>query len=147
MLRKLDWRAWRNFLREPKPSVAFKGPGSRRRGAQISGGIRTSGGKFSEAVGFDAPEAWDGTSVYGSNLIALRLRTISPPAWRRLADHGVVLLGADYLFWNCNSEDGEYEEQRWTNVNYHSSRIVLLSVEPSWHAVAASASLSRIAAP
>jgi transcriptional regulator with XRE-family HTH domain len=48
----------------------------------------------------------------------------------RFVDHGVVLLGADYLFWDCDSEDGEYEDNYWTNVNYRSSRIVLLSVEP-----------------
>jgi transcriptional regulator with XRE-family HTH domain len=49
----------------------------------------------------------------------------------RLADHSVVLLGADYLFWDCGSEDYEYESTYWTNVNYRSSRIVLLSVEPA----------------
>jgi transcriptional regulator with XRE-family HTH domain len=47
----------------------------------------------------------------------------------QLAAHGVVLLGADYLFWDCDSEDGEYEYHHWTNLNYSSSRVVLLSVE------------------
>ena len=61
-----------------------------------------------------------------------RLKTADDIAARleRLADHGVALLGADYLFWDCDSEDGEYEDCRWTNVNYRSSRTVLLSVEP-----------------
>jgi transcriptional regulator with XRE-family HTH domain len=49
--------------------------------------------------------------------------------FEQIAAHGVVLLGADYLFWDCNSEDGEYEYHRWTNLNYSSSRVVLLSVE------------------
>jgi transcriptional regulator with XRE-family HTH domain len=48
----------------------------------------------------------------------------------QLAEHRLALLGADYLFWDCDSDDGEYEDNYWTHVNYRSSRIVLLSVEP-----------------
>ena len=51
MLRKLDVARLKDFLMEPKQSVALEGPSPRRRVAQISGGIRTSGRRFSGAVG------------------------------------------------------------------------------------------------
>jgi transcriptional regulator with XRE-family HTH domain len=44
----------------------------------------------------------------------------------RLAVLRLALFGADYLFWDCDSEHGKYK----SFVNYYSSRIVLLSVEP-----------------
>jgi hypothetical protein len=41
-------------------------------------------------------------------------------------EHRLALLGADHLFWESYSEHGKYK----SFLNYHSSRIVLLSVEP-----------------
>jgi transcriptional regulator with XRE-family HTH domain len=48
----------------------------------------------------------------------------------RFVDYGLVLLGADYLFWDRDTEDGHYADTYWTTVSYRSSRAVLLSVEP-----------------
>ena len=48
----------------------------------------------------------------------------------RLVEHRVALLGADYLFWECLYEAGEYEGSEWSKLEYRSSNTVLLSVEP-----------------
>jgi transcriptional regulator with XRE-family HTH domain len=57
-----------------------------------------------------------------------RLKTQDDVAARleQLAAHRLALLGADHLFWESYSEHGKYK----SFLNYHSSRIVLLSVEP-----------------
>lgn len=48
----------------------------------------------------------------------------------RLAEHHLALLGAGYLFWECSIEAGKYEYSEWSKLEYRSSNIVLLSVEP-----------------
>jgi transcriptional regulator with XRE-family HTH domain len=48
----------------------------------------------------------------------------------RFAEHRLVLLGADHLFWECSHEEGGYEDVEWTKEDYRSFNTVLLSVEP-----------------
>jgi transcriptional regulator with XRE-family HTH domain len=50
-----------------------------------------------------------------------------------LAKHRLTVLGAEYLFWECSGDDDSmYDGRPWISAcHYTSSRIVLLSVEPS----------------
>ncbi len=61
-----------------------------------------------------------------------RLKTADDIAARveRLAEHRLALLGAHHLFWECSYEDCSYEDHQWSKEEYHSSKTVLLSVEP-----------------
>jgi transcriptional regulator with XRE-family HTH domain len=86
---------------------------------------------FRRQLAMNQPEFWDGDPSLRFQLNFLKAADDIAARLERLADHGVVLLGADYLFWDRDSEDGSYEDNYWTNVNYRSSRIVLLSVEPA----------------
>jgi transcriptional regulator with XRE-family HTH domain len=87
--------------------------------------------KFRKHIAWNQPEVWDGDPSLRFQLDLLKTADDIAARLERLADHGIALLGADYLFWECSSEDGEYEYHRWTTVNYKSSRTVLLSVEPA----------------
>jgi hypothetical protein len=84
---------------------------------------------FRKLLKFNIPEAWDGDPSLRFQLNRLKTADDIAARLENFADHGVALLGADYLFWDSDSEDGEYEDCRWTNVNYRSSRTLLLSVE------------------
>jgi transcriptional regulator with XRE-family HTH domain len=61
-----------------------------------------------------------------------RLETAKDVATRleRMAEHRLALLGADYLFWDCTTEECHREDRRWCYDNYSSSNTALLSVEP-----------------
>lgn len=48
----------------------------------------------------------------------------------RLAEHRVVLLGTDYLFWECAHVEHSLPYETVYAKEYHSSNTVLLSVEP-----------------
>lgn len=87
--------------------------------------------KFRKHVAWNMPEAWDGDSSLRFQLNRLKTADDIAARLEGLADHGLVLLGANYLTWECDSEDGEYEYHRWTNVKYVSSYEVVLSVDPA----------------
>jgi hypothetical protein len=86
---------------------------------------------FRKHVAWNVPEAWDGDPSLRFQLDRLKTADDIAARLERFADQGLALLGADYLFWECSSEDGESEYQRWTTVNYVSSRAVVLSVDPA----------------
>jgi len=131
MLRKLDWTRFEELLR-----------GAERVEWQLKAPVRDDASRtfleefeqavenFERQLALDEPHVWDGNNP-SLRFQLNRLKTADDVTARleRFADHGVVLLGADYLFWNRDSEDGESEYHRWRNVNYQSSRVVLLSVE------------------
>jgi hypothetical protein len=49
----------------------------------------------------------------------------------RLAGHRFALLGADYLFWKCKiTAESDEEWAEWSKLEYRSSNIVFLSIEP-----------------
>ena len=86
---------------------------------------------FRKQLKFNIPEAWDGDPslrfqlnlLQHSDDVAIRLCTFT--------DHGFTLLGADHLFWECNSEEYNTQNGLWTRVDYRNTRTVLLSVEPA----------------
>jgi transcriptional regulator with XRE-family HTH domain len=132
MLRKLDWTRLEELLRGAE-AVQWLLKAQVRDDA-----TRTFLEEFEQAVEnfgrqleLDQPHVWDGNPSLRFQLNRLKSTDDLATRLERFADHDVVLLGADYLFWDCDSEDHEYEYHYWTSVNYRSSRTVLLSVEPS----------------
>jgi hypothetical protein len=62
-----------------------------------------------------------------------RLKTADDIAARleQLAEHRLTILGADYLFWECSSEEGfHHDHGEWSKDEYKSYNTVLLSIEP-----------------
>jgi transcriptional regulator with XRE-family HTH domain len=130
MLRKLDWTRLQELL-EGTETLRW------HLKAQVRDDVaRTFLEEFEQAVEnfrkqleLNVPEVWDGDPSLQFQLNRLKTADDIAARLEKFADHGVVLLGADYLFWACESEDYEYEYHYSTNVNYRSSRTVLLSVE------------------
>jgi transcriptional regulator with XRE-family HTH domain len=132
MLRKLDWARLEELLKGAESirwhlKTHVRDEASRKFLEEFEQAVE----RFWKLLDFDQLEAWDGDPSLRFQLNRLKTADDIAARLETLADHGVVLLGADYLFWNCDSEDGESLYHRWTNVNYHTSRIILLSVEPS----------------
>jgi transcriptional regulator with XRE-family HTH domain len=132
MLRKLDWARLEELLKGAENlrwhlKAQVRDDATRKFLEDFEQAVEN----FRKQLALEQPEFWDGDPSLRFQLNRLKTADDIGARLERLADHGVVLLGADYLFWNCDSEDGEHEYHSWTNVNYHTSRIVLLSVEPS----------------
>jgi transcriptional regulator with XRE-family HTH domain len=130
MLRKLDWTRLQELL-EGGETLRWHLKAQVRDDA-----ARTFLEEFEQAVenfrkhlDLNVPEVWDGDPSLRFQLNGLKTADDIAARLERFADHGVVLLGADYLFWDCDSEDRSYEDVYWTNVNYRSCRTVILSVE------------------
>ncbi len=130
MLRKLDWTRLQELL-EGAETLRWHLKAQVRDDA-----ARTFLVEFEQAVenfrkqsDLNVPEVWDGDPSLEFQLNRLKTADDIAARLERYADHGIVLLGADYLFWACESEDYEYEYHYSTVVNYRSSRTVLLSVE------------------
>ena len=114
--------------RTPRVAAERQGPG--RRGAQVSGGIRNSRREVSEGLrrfGDSRPQ----TLSLRSQLERLKTADDIVARLERLAEHGLALLGADYLFWECSisNEDWEVTQLTW-EAEYRSSNAVLLTIEP-----------------
>jgi transcriptional regulator with XRE-family HTH domain len=133
MLRKLDWARLEELLKGAK-NVRWHLKAQVRDDA-----TRIFLKEFEQAVEFhrarmdwDQPKASDGDPSLGFQLDCLKAADDIAARLEALADHGLALLGADYLFWDCeNHSFYESEYQSSTIVNYLSSRTVLLSVEPA----------------
>ena len=131
MLRKLDWARLEELLKGAETlRWHLKAPVRDDAARTFLEEFEQAVENFRKQLDFNIPEAWDGDPSLRFQLNLLKTADDIAARLESLADHGVALLGADYLFWDCDSEDGEYEDCRWTNVNYRSSRTVLLSVEP-----------------
>jgi transcriptional regulator with XRE-family HTH domain len=131
LLRKLDWARLEELLKGAETlrwhlKAPVRDDASRTFLEEFEQAVEN----FRKQLDFNVPEAWDGDPSLRFQLNLLKTADDIAARLENLADHGVALLGADYLFWDRESEDGEYEDSRWTNVNYRSSRTVLLSVEP-----------------
>jgi len=131
MLRKLDWAHLEELLTGAETlrwhlKAPVRDASSRKFLEEFEQAVE----EFRKLLKFNIPEAWDGDPSLRFQLNRLKTADDIAARLEKLADHGVALLGADYLFWDSDSEDGEYLDGRWTNVNYRSSRTLLLSVEP-----------------
>jgi transcriptional regulator with XRE-family HTH domain len=132
MLRKLDWARLEELLKGAEIlrwhlKAQVRDDATRKFLEEFEQAVEN----FRKQLALNVPEAWDADPTLRFQLSLLKTADDIAARLEALADHGVVLLGADYLFWDCDSEDGESVYQRWTTVNYRSSRTVLLSVEPA----------------
>jgi transcriptional regulator with XRE-family HTH domain len=86
---------------------------------------------FRKQLDLNIPEAWDADPSLRFQLNLLKTADDIAARLEQFTEHRLSLLGGDYLFWDCASEDGENLYHNWMRVDYRSSRTVLLSVEPS----------------
>jgi transcriptional regulator with XRE-family HTH domain len=130
MLRKLDWARLEELLKGAENvrwhlKVQVRDDATRKFLEEFEEAVEN----FRKQLVLDQPEFWDNDPSLRFQLNRLKTADDIASRLETLADQGVVLLGADYLFWDCDSEDVEHEYNYCTTVNYRSSRTVLLSVE------------------
>jgi transcriptional regulator with XRE-family HTH domain len=93
--------------------------------------LETAVENFRKLSHFNIPEAWDGDPSLRFQLNLVKTADDIAARLERLAEHGLALLGGDYLFWKCSSEERSYgPDVTWQQYSYNSFRNVLLSVEP-----------------
>jgi transcriptional regulator with XRE-family HTH domain len=86
---------------------------------------------FRKQLKFNIPEAWDGDPSLRFQLNLLKNADDIAARLEKLADHGVALLGGNYLFWECSRDEGFHHDYgEWARDDYNSFKTVLLSVEP-----------------
>jgi transcriptional regulator with XRE-family HTH domain len=83
-----------------------------------------------ELKGYVASDGSEPTDSLRFQLSQLKTAEDTATLLQRLAEHRLTVLGADYLFWEKSDEEVD-EDMATLSVHFHSSRIVLLSVEAS----------------